>query len=80
MQHNLKDNITSPLLSSSSSTTTTTFFSLMQSILFQLKDHFISSPQINPTFFNDLFTLLHSPSNNVIQPANTFHKIKTHLY
>ena len=51
MQHNLKDN--------TSSSSTTTIFSLMQSILFQLKDHFISSPQTNPTFLNDLFTLLH---------------------
>ena len=58
MQQHLKDNVTSPLLSSSSSTTT--IYSLMQSILFQLKDHFISlSPQTNPSFLNDLFTLLH---------------------
>ena len=60
MQQNLKDNITSPLLSSLSSSSTTTIFSLMQSILFQLKDHFISSlPQTNLSFLNDLFTLLH---------------------
>ena len=58
MQQNLKDNVTSPLLSSSSSTTT--IFSLMQSILFQLKDHFTSSStQTNISFLNDLFTLLH---------------------
>ena len=56
MQQHLKDNVTSPLLSSSS----TTIYSLMQSILFQLKDYFISlSPQTNPSFLNDLFTLLH---------------------
>ena len=59
MHQNLKDNITSPLLSSLSSSSTTTIFSLMQSILFQLKDHFTSSSQTNPTFLNDLFTLLH---------------------
>ena len=60
MQQNLKDNVISPLSISLSSTTT---LSLMQSILFQLKDHFTSSAllqtQTNTSFLNELFSILH---------------------
>ena len=59
MQQNLKDSVVSPLSLSLSSSSTTTTLLLMQSILYQLKDHFISSKQTNTSFLNELFALFH---------------------